>query len=139
MQSLLALEKMPYIKAVVTKSGSSNEIRGYEQRPKVQEYRSDMYDVYSESENKKRSTVFRTHLLPKNTPILLLHASGDEHVTVMDSIDLATKFVENNIPFKLVIYTGDNHRLTLHKSESANEMRNWLEKYVKDLEIPPVV
>jgi dipeptidyl aminopeptidase/acylaminoacyl peptidase len=139
MQSLLALEKMDFIKAVVCRAGSSNEIRGYKLRPEVQEFRSDMYDVYSDSENFKRSTVCRTHLLPKNVPILLLHGSSDEQVIVLDSIDLATKLYENKIPCKLVVYPGDNHRISINQNESMDEAKNWFTKYVKNLEEPPTL
>lgn len=130
MQTFLALEKMPNIKAVSVKAGSANQLRGYASRPELKEYRRDMYDVDSQEENLKRSVAFRTQYLPKNVPILLQHGTGDEAVSVLDALELASQLTKQSIHYKLIVYPEGDHKLSQYRDEHLEEIKKWFAKYL---------
>jgi dipeptidyl aminopeptidase/acylaminoacyl peptidase len=131
MMTYLCLAKVDWIKSAVIKAGSSNEIRGYQLRPDLQEWRRDMYDTYSDEENKKRSAMFWTDKLCKSSPILLLHGTGDDKVSVFDTLEIAPLLYNNKIPFEMLIFEGDNHRLSINHIRQLEATRKWFDKYLK--------
>ncbi|MDP4197932.1 MAG: prolyl oligopeptidase family serine peptidase [Bacteroidota bacterium] len=77
-----------------------------------------------------RSAVNFASKLPKNVPILMLHAALDERVSPKDSLELSYKFLENNIPFRLVLLEGGDHYLRVHKKEVDRMRKQWLQKFL---------
>lgn len=80
---------------------------------------------------RERSAVNFADKLPKNIPLLMLHGTADDRVSPKDSLELADKFLENNIPFRLVLLEGGDHYLRAHKREVDRMRKDWLEKYLK--------
>lgn len=132
MMTYMALREVDWIKAAVIKAGSTNEIRGYEERPEVKDYRKDMYDVESKIENIKRSAIYWVDELPKNVPILMVHGTKDECLSALDSIEMAGELYKNKIPFELHVYKGDDHKMCINNSEVMGKVHHWFDKYVKN-------
>jgi len=135
----MALAKVSWIKAAVIRAGSSNEIRGYEQRPDLKAFRADMYDVNSQVENEKRSALFWPEKINKTTPILLLHGTGDDSVSPLDSMEMAIKLYEHKVPSRLIIFEGDNHRLSNNSKLAMDQTKLWFDRFVINEERLPVV
>lgn len=130
MMTYIALKRVDWLKAVAIRAGSSNEIRGYELRPEVKEFRKDMYDVESEEENIKRSGLFWVDKMTKNTPLLLVHGTGDEQLSVLDTIEMGAELYKNNIPFEMHIYKDDDHKMSKNSNEVMKKTRLLFDKYV---------
>jgi dipeptidyl aminopeptidase/acylaminoacyl peptidase len=132
MMSFLCLKNVNWINAAVIKSGSTNEIRGLELRPELREFRKDMYDVESKSENIKRSPIFWVDKICKTTPILILHGTKDEAVSPLDALEMGVELYKNDISFELHVYRDDNHKLSLNNTEVMEESRKWFDFYLKN-------
>lgn len=130
MMTYLVLSKVDWIAAAVIEAGTTNIFRSYEARPNLLEFRSDMYNVYSEEENKKRSALFWPEKLCKITPILIFHGTKDEQVNVLDSIQLAEKLAELKHPFELRIL-ADDHMFSVNKKKVIAESLEWLDIHLK--------
>jgi dipeptidyl aminopeptidase/acylaminoacyl peptidase len=128
------LSKVKWVSSAVIKAGSADEIRGYEERPELKEYRKSMYDVNSEVENIKRSPLKwnDTKIKTISTPILLLHGTKDTQVNVLDSLEMAIRLQKNNIPFEMHILMDDDHRLRKNKLKVESIMKKWFAKYESD-------
>lgn len=133
MMTYIALKQVDWLKAAVIRAGSSNEIRGYELRPSVKEFRSDMYDVNSDEENIKRSGLFWVDKMTKKTPLLLVHGTGDEQVSPLDALEMGVELYKNNIPFELHVYQDDDHKMTKNSQEVMEKTQKWFDKYVKNI------
>jgi dipeptidyl aminopeptidase/acylaminoacyl peptidase len=140
MQTMIALEQMPYIKAVVTTAGVFDMKRNYQLRPNLKEFHSDMYNTNSSAEILKRSALSRTDNLPKKIPILLIHGTCDEHVSPLDAMELAIKLYQLKIPNRLLIIEGEKHAFHSQKAFVNDQIKNWFDKYVKNLsEVPQII
>lgn len=78
---------------------------------------------------KERSVIFWVNELPK-IPIMLIHGLKDDAVSVNQTIKLSTKFLENDIPFKLIIFEDEKHNIYTNKKELDIVIENWLSKYL---------
>jgi len=133
MQTFLALKKLKNIKAVAAIAGNSDLLKGLTYRPemeKVYRHRVPGYNENKIEELAKRSVLTWVDELSPNVPILLLHGTNDERVSVNHSIDLADALVQQKIPHKLVLYPQDNHGLVKNKNEVNKELVNWFRKYL---------
>ena len=133
MMSFMVLKQVNWINALVIKSGITNEIRGLKLRPELKEFRSDMYDVDSETENIKRSPLFWVDQISKTTPILLLHGTKDEAVSSLDAMEMGIELHKNNIPFELYVYNGDDYKLSINNREVMEKSRKWFDHYLKNI------
>jgi len=131
MMTYMAMAKVDWIKAGATIGGRTNIMRSYDTRPELKEFRNDMYDINSEEENIKRSVVYWTDKMSKNTPLLLLHGSADEEVSVLDSLDLASELHKYNHPFALQIFKDGDHALTQYKKERNRAVIEWFKSNMK--------
>jgi dipeptidyl aminopeptidase/acylaminoacyl peptidase len=139
MQIYMLLKKINWVKAAVIRAGGSNEIRGYKERPELKEFRRDMYNVDSEIENKKRSAIFWVNKLPKTVPLLIIHGSNDESVSPLDALEMGLELFKNKIPNRLIVLEGDDHKLTKNSKLAMIQTKEWLDRFVRDLEKPPVI
>ncbi len=83
-----------------------------------------------EQELKKRSAINFVNKLPK-IPYLLIHGSDDEVVSPTQTIELAKKFDENEISYKLVLPNSGDHFLRKNRKEVDELRKNWYKKYLK--------
>lgn len=132
-----ALAEVTWIKAAVTRAGLANKFRSYELRPGLKEWHDDMYDLTDEEELKKRSAVFWPEKFCKTTPLLMLHGTADNRVSVLDSLELATKLYEYKVPFRLVTFEGADHYMTEFSKQQSQMIEKWFERYLKNNEPLP--
>jgi dipeptidyl aminopeptidase/acylaminoacyl peptidase len=125
-----ASSSVDWIKCSIIKAGSTDEIRGYDERPDLKEFRQNMYDVNSEIENIKRSPLRWTDekIQTIKNPLLLLHGTNDVQVNALDSLEMAIRLYKNKVPFEMAIYMNDDHRLRRNKFEVQSKMKKWIEK-----------
>jgi len=101
------------------------------------------YDVipnYADDKRKaldSRSAIKNIDKICKTTPVLMLHGSADWRVVPQMALDMANKFLEYNIPYRLIIYEGGDHGLYEHRKEVDDEVKSWLDRYVKNGEELP--
>lgn len=105
-------------------------------RPKMKEHYEKMFGG-SEEERRKRSVLSWTEKLPKRVPILLMNGTSDWRVDPRTALHLAEKFLDLKIPHRLVLFEGDDHRLTKHLSESRSMALSWLDRFVRNGEGVP--
>ncbi len=120
----LALTKVSWIKAVCICSGLANMIRNVQMRPEMQDVFNKRFGG-SVEDMKKRSVVFWTEKLPKNVPILIIHGTKDERVSIEDAMETDKKMTEFGIPHKLVLFPGADHFLTGFEKEKNKLVLDW--------------
>jgi len=133
MQTHLALKKAKNIKAIATIAGNSDLLKGLTYRPEMEnvyKHRIPDYEKNKVAELEKRSVLKWVNELSPNVPILLLHGTKDERVSVNHSIDLASVLSKNNIPHKLVLYPEDDHGLIQNKEKANKELVSWFREYL---------
>lgn len=133
MQTHLAVKNAKNIKAIATIAGNSDLLKGLTYRPemeKVFKHRIPGYENNKVAELEKRSVLSWVGDLSPNVPILLLHGTNDERVSVNHSIDLAAALSKSNIPHKLVLYPDDNHSLMQNREQANKELVNWFREYL---------
>ena len=86
-----------------------------------------------------RSAVTFAATLCKTTPLLVLHGTGDKRVEPSHAYQLGQALQECNHPYKLVLYDNADHILAGRRAESNEEIRRWLDRYVKRREALPKV
>lgn len=83
-------------------------------------------------EAERRSVVAWPEKLSKTTPLLVLHGTGDRRVPPEHALQLASQLQELEHPYKLVMYDNADHVLAGRRDESNNDIRVWLDRYVRD-------
>lgn len=73
----------------------------------------------------------------KTTPLLVLHGTGDRRVDPMHGYKLGMALQQCNHPYKLVMYDNADHVLAGRRNESNEEIRQWVDRYVKRREALP--
>jgi dipeptidyl aminopeptidase/acylaminoacyl peptidase len=77
--------------------------------------------------------------MSRTTPILILHGTADWRVSPRQSQLMAAALLDNRLPFRLVLLEGSDHQLTEHPLDHARLTREWLDRFVRDGEEPPVL
>lgn len=141
MMTYMALQKMRNIKAAVVGGGVTNHFELIKERPKMEELvyarLIPNYKEQKEQELTDRSVIFWADRLPRTTPILLMHGGADWRVRPNQTLSLALELEKVRIPYRLIIYEGDDHGLSQHKMESHQQAMDWFERYVKNGEELP--
>ena len=142
MMTYLSLMRTNRFKAAVVIAGatdlrSMNESRGNEMEAWVySELLPDYWD-YKDSLLTIRSTITRVDEICKTTPILLLHGTADWRVQPEETLNLAIEFQKHKIPYRLMMFEGDDHGLTKYRMEQYAAIKSWLDKYlVKEVPLP---
>lgn len=133
MQTFLTLKANKNVKAVAAIAVDSDLLTGLQYRPEMENVYKNRIPNYGENkvvELSKRSVLKWIDKIPSNIPILLLHGTEDERVSVQHSRSLAKELDKLKIVHKLVLYEGDDHFLSKNRSESHNEIINWFRKYL---------
>lgn len=85
-----------------------------------------------EQQLRERSVLVWAHELPRTTPLLILHGTGDRRVEPEQSLHLALELQRLQFPYKLIMYDNADHILAGRRSESDRDIRWWLDHYVRD-------
>lgn len=81
---------------------------------------------------KERSAVEWTGDISKNTPLLVLHGTGDKRVGPEHALLFGLELQRHLVPYRLVMYENADHILAGRRKESTLEIRNWVDAYVRD-------
>ncbi|RMF32581.1 MAG: alpha/beta fold hydrolase [Chlorobiota bacterium] len=85
-----------------------------------------------EQQLRERSVLVWANELPRTTPLLILHGTGDRRVEPEQSLHLALELQRLHFPYKLILYDNADHILAGRRSESDYDIRWWLDHYVRD-------
>ncbi|MGO4894126.1 alpha/beta hydrolase family protein [Flavobacterium sp. W21_SRS_FM6] len=134
MQTFLAMQKMPEIKAVATIAGASDLLRELKFRQameKVYENRIPNYAANKEVELDKRSVLKWADKLNKNVPILIQHGDRDTRVSVENAKWLAATLAKLEHPHKLSIYKDEGHGFSPKTRPTAiKELADWFHQHL---------
>ncbi|MFM8770837.1 MAG: alpha/beta hydrolase family protein [Candidatus Kapaibacterium sp.] len=83
-------------------------------------------------EAERRSAVCWTSEIALDTPLMLLHGTGDRRVDPMHSLRLATELQQLQRPYKLIMYDNADHVLAGRRNESNADIRWWVDHYVRN-------
>jgi dipeptidyl aminopeptidase/acylaminoacyl peptidase len=86
----------------------------------------------TQKELAERSAALWAEKLCKTTPLLVLHGSGDRRVDADHAYTLGLALQRCLHPYKLIIYDNADHVLAGRRDESNRDMREWVDKYVKN-------
>lgn len=84
-----------------------------------------------------RSAVRWPEKLHKQTPILILHGTGDRRVNPKQALRMAEALFDASHPYRLMIFEGGDHGLSEFRDEVDEAVEEWLDRYVRDGEIWP--
>jgi dipeptidyl aminopeptidase/acylaminoacyl peptidase len=131
MMTYLALAKNPNFKCAVL-SGAISDLKQFmdSRAEKIDTYKDLIGDLNFEEELKKRSAINFAGTLPK-IPYLLLHGGKDKAVHPYQTIEMAKKMYNLNIPYRLVILEEGDHFLKNHRKEVDRLRKFWFDKYLK--------
>lgn len=136
MMTYIALTKTKKIKAAVVGGAVSNNFSAIKDRPIMEtKVLSELIPNYADNkavELEKRSAIKWADKFPKNVPILMLHGNSDWRVKAEQSLNLALKFEENRIPYRLIMFEGGDHGISEHKKEVNAQVLNWFNNYLKN-------
>lgn len=133
MQSYLAAQHMPELKAIVAVAGVSDLHSRLQYRPnmeRVYKARIPGYEDNKVATLAERSVIKWLDKLPAKAPILLIHGTADKRVNVENSLELAQALEKVGHQHKLVIYDGDNHGLFKNQQNVIEEVDSWLSQHL---------
>ncbi len=79
-----------------------------------------------------RSPIYWAEKMCKTTPILILHGTADWRVNPLSSVKMAEKLLALQHPFRLLLLEGSDHALSEHRSERNREIKEWMDRFVRD-------
>lgn len=91
----------------------------------------------AKSELEQRTVHEWVDKLPKKIPILMMHGTADWRTDPKETIELSKKFIDAQIPHRLIIYEGGDHSLREFRSEAIRETIAWFDRFVKKGEALP--
>jgi dipeptidyl aminopeptidase/acylaminoacyl peptidase len=131
MMTFLTLQRNPNFKCAVLVGAISNVVEYASSNSNLKSYYENLIGKERlEKELNKRSAINFVNELPK-IPYLLIHGAEDETVSPIQSIELANKFHEYDIPHKLVLPQNGDHFLRKNRKEVDELRREWYAKHLK--------
>ena len=131
MMTFLVLRKVKWLKTICIKSGLYNLVRNTSLRPEMKKAFNEAFGG-SKKEMIKRSVTYWADKIPKNVPILMLHGSSDWRANPIDALEASRKFIEYQVPHRLVLFEGADHFLTEFSDEENFLTISWFNKYLKN-------
>ena len=134
MMTYLSLQKSDKIKTAIVGNGASDLFDTTKFRPKMETnvFAECIPDYWKnkESELKKRSAIYWTDQLDKNSSLLILCGTNDKRVNPKQAEKIATKLKEIEYDFELRKFETD-HYFTEYKSELNDMVIEWFDKRLK--------
>ena len=130
LMTYLSLKKVKWIKAAVIGSAPTDEVNAHKFRKDWLKHQITLYGGGLD-ERKKRSPILWANKLDKK-PILLVHGTSDWRVNPLNSINMAEKLLINKVPYKLIIYEGDDHGLNKNFEDYKKQTFEWFNRFVKN-------
>lgn len=135
-----AITQTNRIKAAVVLAGVADKAAGIIDRPNLEQNLIDLvpnYQQNKQAELTKRSPVQWVDRFPTNVPLLIMHGSSDWRVKATQSLQLAMELEKYRIPYRLIIYEGDDHGLSGHRQQFFTQTISWFDRYVRNGEVLP--
>jgi dipeptidyl aminopeptidase/acylaminoacyl peptidase len=133
MMTYLALTRLDFFKCAVISGGIAN-LGCNANESKFMHHLYERVVGNDEVQIKKmcseRSIINFPEKLCATTPILILHGNKDTRVLPHDSIDLASKLLNLNFPFRLILFEEGDHFLKGHRKEVDQYRKGWFTKYL---------
>jgi dipeptidyl aminopeptidase/acylaminoacyl peptidase len=136
MMTYLALARTDRMRAAIVGAGVADSFETVEARPEMEK------SVYAElvpdwKEWREQALVERSAIrwpekLAANTPILILHGTGDWRVSPTQSLRMAEALFELRRPYRLMMFEGGDHGLSEFRDEVNEAVGAWLDRYVRD-------
>ncbi|UTW62773.1 S9 family peptidase [bacterium SCSIO 12741] len=135
MMTYLALAQSDWIKAAAVLAAPVDRRASHKFRPHLEDSMYELVPGYEENkqaELDKRSPILWVDSFPKTTPILIMHGNADWRVRTSHSLEMALELDVRRIPYRLIIFEGDDHGLSLHREDFYQELITWFNTYVKN-------
>ena len=87
------------------------------------------YDTRRGEINERRSATKWVEKL--NVPLLLMHGGSDRTLDPMQTIKFAEKLQTLKKPYELIIYSGDNHSISMNQIDRDGRTAAWFRKHIK--------
>lgn len=142
MMTYRALRESDRFAAAIVGAGMADVAAGLEERPGMEHVYADLVPGWDDPETRAAAIVERSAVrwagdLPEETPILILHGTGDWRVGPGQALTMAGALLEARRPFRLVMLEGGDHGLTEFVDEQNRLVDLWLDTYVRDGESWP--
>jgi dipeptidyl aminopeptidase/acylaminoacyl peptidase len=128
MMTWMAAKQLTQISSIAIISGPTDLLKDLKTRPEMENvYRARIpeYATKKEQALADRSAIMWANKIPKQTAILLVHGTEDEHVNIFNALDMDKKLTELKHPHKLVTYPGGDHSLSSFQSQLNAEVYAW--------------
>ena len=135
MMTYLALTKTNVIKAGVIGSGLADAFINTNKRHEMDTVFSELAPGYFKNRDsvlRERSAVFWVDKICKTTPLLIMCGSSDWRVLPDEQFALLRKLYDGKHPTRFLLFEGGQHSLIDHLNEVNFNVRNFLDKYVRD-------
>ena len=129
MTALITHKLVNWIKCLVLIGGNYDLLRCKTFRPDMYKFLTKIFK-FSKKDLQDRSAINWVNKLPKTSPILLLHGTSDWQVSVESSLELGIKLYKHKIPYKLIVYPGQDHGLSGIPDETALDMNRFYFNYL---------
>ena len=141
LMTYLALTGTERMKAAAVVSGVGDSRSGIKKRPDMEthvyaELIPNYWEVKQEALLARSPVAWPERLCP-TTPLLLLHGTADWRVDPGESMSLARGLLDLRRPYRLVMYEGADHGLSEYREEAYEQIRSWMDRYVRDGEALP--
>lgn len=132
MMTYLALKNKIPVNAAAVNAAPSDLVLGLKNRPVFAQMYKEMmpdYDKRADELIRERSAVYWADRI--NTPLLMLQGGADWRVEPIQTLNLAQKLQENGKTYELIVYAGDEHGLSLNRTDAERRIVEWFKKYMK--------
>jgi len=141
LMTYLALTGTDRMKAAAVVAGVGDSRSGIEKRPDMETYVyaeliPDYWNVKEEALLARSPVAWPERLCP-TTPLLLQHGTADWRVDPRETMSLARGLYDLRRPYRLIMYEGADHGLSEYRGEAYEQIRHWMDRYVRDLEELP--
>ncbi len=136
LMTYIALTRTDRIAGAILGSSESDAFESLQKRPEMEKIYADLVPNYGSRKEEAltaRSPIRWPEKLSSRTPLLLLHGSADWRVNPTQALAMADALYGARRPFRLVFFEGGDHGLTRDRPEVERLMKDWLDRYVRDL------
>lgn len=141
MMSFLALKKGLKVSAVAVGGILADLALSLEHRPQFSKMFAEMDPQYQRDPQAwlaERSVLNWLDRLPK-VPMLVLNGSSDWRTRSTQALKLVEALDEKRYPVRFIMYEGADHAISQYREEVFMQLRNWLDRYVRDQQPPPII
>jgi dipeptidyl aminopeptidase/acylaminoacyl peptidase len=132
MMSYLLAVKEPWVKGVISISGTADLLMSAKERPEMQEVFEECFGG-SDEEKKKRSATYFYEEIPKELPMLIMHSVRDDRVSIEQVRKLRDLLETSKHTIEYHEFTGGGHAFNSIGSQYYKESLVIIENFVNSL------